>query len=365
LAAFTAALAAQTASDPALLGRIREHMRQRLSDVPNYTCQETVERAERGAHQPEYHVRDTMQLEVAQVSGRELLAFPGGRFEAKPPSTFASSGLMVNGVFAMQARGLFFGDRATWKSAGERTEDGRTLVRFDFAVPQAKSGYVVGNGRSRAMIPYHGFLLADPRTLDAVRIEIFSDKIAKDIGMERADMVIEYQNVRIGTADALLPGSAEVITLLRGSKTRQRNRILFSRCRQYGADSAISYADAAPVEPASPLLLVLRLAAPLDCARIESGAEVQSTVDEDVVSGIRLLVPKGATVSGRVSRVERRGPDVEIGLELKRAEWDGGSADIVAELKQPEHLIVTAASCRLPAGFRTTWTVRLQNGSTK
>jgi hypothetical protein len=239
-----AALCSHAAPDPTLLARLKDHMQHRLSDVPNYTCQETIERAERRSSANEYRVLDTLQLEVAQVGGRELLAWPGGSFEAKPLSAFASNGLMTNGAFAMHARGLFFGDRAAWKYGGERQDGDQRVIRFEFSVPLHNSGYRVKSATAEAVIPYHGFLLADPETLDVERIEVFSDSIAKAVGMERVDMVIEYQRVRIGKADALLPKSAEVITTLRHSKLRQRNRIVFSGCRQYGSDSVVTFQDA-------------------------------------------------------------------------------------------------------------------------
>jgi hypothetical protein len=236
------------APDSSLLLRLKEHMQRRLSDVPNYTCQETIERAERRNSAREYHVMDRLLLEVAQVGGRELLAWPGGKFESKPLSTFASSGLMTNGAFAMHARGLFFGDGAVWKYRGEQSEDGRKMIRFDFAVPLSKSGYRVKSVSASAVIPYHGFLVADAQTLDVERIEVYSDSIAKEVGMERVDMVIEYQRVRIGTADALLPKSADVITTLRRSKTRQRNRIEFRGCRQYSSESTVTFDTETPKE---------------------------------------------------------------------------------------------------------------------
>jgi hypothetical protein len=311
---FTA-LAAQPAPDASLLSRIRENMQHRLSDVPNYTCRETVERAEQFGSRQGFRVLDTLQLEVAQVGGRELLARPGEKFEARPISAFASSGLMTNGAFAMQARGLFIGDRATWKYAGERSLDGRKLFRFDFAVPLIKSGYRVKSGAASAVIPYHGFILADPETLDVVRIEIFSDSIAKEIGMQRADMVIEYQPVRIGAANALLPKTAEVITTLRRAKIRQRNRITFSGCRQYGSESVISFASPARRR------MVLRLSAP-------PGIAVQAVVEEDVSDGERVLIPKGARVSGTLQQAT--GSD-RVKLEFARAEWNGGHADFAAD----------------------------------
>jgi len=327
-------------------------MQERLSKVPNYTCRETIQRAERRGSMRAFIVLDTLLLEVAQVGGRELLAWPGGRFEARPLSSFATSGLMTNGTFAMHARGLFFGDRATWKYAGMRSDDGRQLVRFDFKVPKEKSGYRVKSGSAAAVIPYHGFILADPEMLDVSRIEVFSDSIPKEVGMERADMLIQYQRVRIGAADALLPQSAEIVSTLRGSKTKQRNRIEFSDCRQYGSDSVISFlpentsppAPQAARENAAPEIelpagtrFVLRLAGPLDSTATAVGTQIRATVSEDVQDGLRVVIPKGANVFGRVrtlSRVVRGGPAFEIGLEFTRAAWEGGRARFTAALQE-------------------------------
>jgi hypothetical protein len=392
------ALLAKTPPDNGLLARIREHMQQRLSKVPNYTCRETIERAERRGTMSGFMVMDTMLLEVAQVGGRELLAWPGGRFEAKPLSAFATSGLMSNGAFAMHARALFFGDRATWKYGGERIEEGRKLVRFDFVVLKDKSGYRVRSASGAANIPYHGFILADPQTLDVARIEVFSDSIPRPVGMERADMVIEYQRARIGASDALLPRSATVVSTLRDRKVKQRNRIEFSGCRQYGSESVISFLPENVVPqaeekvglPGAPEIrlpegthLVLRLAAGLDSANTPVGSRIQAVVDEDVRDGERVLMPKGAKVSGRVrtlSRVVRGGNAFEVGLEFTQAEWDGGWAQFSAGLEEVEPgtvaqltlssfadestdsapigtFYVRGKAFTLPLGFRTVWRI--------
>src|SRR5690349_21861401 len=116
-------------SEPALLSRIREHMRQRLLEVPNYTCQESIERLTKPHHARAFEEVDKVRLEVAQVGRTELLAWPGVQFEPKPLSTFVPSGLMSNGAFVMHARGLFLADRASFRYAGRKR-----LVRYDYRV---------------------------------------------------------------------------------------------------------------------------------------------------------------------------------------------------------------------------------------
>jgi hypothetical protein len=296
---------------------------------------------------------------------------------------------MTNGVFAMHARTIFFGDRATWKYTGERIEDGKNFLRVDFAVPSDKSGYFIRSASGSAVVGFHGFFLADPETLDLRRLEIYSDSIPKEIGMERADMAIEYQQVLIGASDALLPRVADVITTLRRNKMMQRNRITFSGCRQYGSESVISFlpegADGTPgIRLPDTARLVLRLASPLDSAKTLAGTPVEAILDENVTAGERVLVPKGARVRGRIRKLERLASDdpaFEIGMEFTRAEWDGGSAVFTASLEEVESVsgaqlnlrtiadeptnppavgtfFVRGKAFSLYQGFRTVWKVQ-------
>jgi hypothetical protein len=338
-----------------LLSRIRQHMQQRLSDVPNYTCQETIERSVRPPRKRKFRQIDKVLLEVAQVGGRELLAWPGGRFEAKPLSAFATSGLMSNGAFAMHARSIFFGGRATFTYVGARRAGGPKLVRYDFKVPQALSGYRVKSGPKAAVVGYHGSLFADPETLDVARLEVYTDSIPQEIPMAKADMTIEYQPVRIGSTQALLPKAAELSVLRRGTRNLERNRITFSGCRQYGSESVISYASPQALPPAAAdkpedrdvvdlqlpagLLLPVRLETALDSTQTAVGTPVLALVDEDVTDGGRLLIPKGARLSGRVRSLARVGPPMrafEIGLEFSQAEWPGARAHFTAGLEEVE-----------------------------
>ena len=57
-----------------LLSRIREKIASNLASLPSYTCLETTERAERADRAPSFLVSDILQLEVAEIGGKELFA---------------------------------------------------------------------------------------------------------------------------------------------------------------------------------------------------------------------------------------------------------------------------------------------------
>src|SRR5262249_41398986 len=90
-----------------LLQRIREHMKARLAQVPNYTCLEPVERFEQVSNAAKFKPVDTVRIEVAEVDGKELYARPGKKFDETNPAALAKGGFMANGLFALHAKALF------------------------------------------------------------------------------------------------------------------------------------------------------------------------------------------------------------------------------------------------------------------
>src|SRR5437870_12723323 len=84
--------AAQTESPPevVLLSRIKQHMKARLLQVPNYTCLETVERWQQISASAKFKPVDTVRVEVAEVDGKELFARPGRPFDETNPSAFSA-----------------------------------------------------------------------------------------------------------------------------------------------------------------------------------------------------------------------------------------------------------------------------------
>jgi hypothetical protein len=240
-----AALAAQSElpREVVLLKRIREHMKTRLQQVPNYTCLETVERSEQVSNAAKFKPVDTVRIEVAEVDGKELFARPGKKFDETNPSAFAKGGFMANGLFALHSKALFIDDTARFTYAGEDEIDGRKLVRYDYQVAQQVSGYrIVVPGR-QAVVGYHGSFWSDPQTLDTLHFRLIAEDIPVAIGVTDAGVDIDYQNVKIRRAEALLPKRADMIAT-GSSGIRLRNVTTFSNCKHYGSESVLTFDSA-------------------------------------------------------------------------------------------------------------------------
>jgi hypothetical protein len=385
----------ETPRELILLANIKQKMKQNLQKVPNYTCLETVERSRRmprsqviskdggpGPFQP----LDIVRLEVAEVEGKEFFSRPGARnFEETRLSAFVNGGMIGNGMFALFTRAIFASDIATYTFAGKQNVEGQDLLRYDYQVSYLNSGYTIMTNLGKAKVAHFGSFWADPKTWQAVRLDVHADDIPPRLGVADATTRIDYARVRIGTSDVLLPQSAEM-TLHQLSDYESRNRIEFTHCNQYGAESVISFDGETSgsrsrvdrVELPAGLTITVGLETALDLETSRVGDVISGRVQADVKHKGGVIVPKGALVTGRLRRLEKYTDESTyfvVGLELTEIDFPGNRARFFAELQQTTapsgleriakmptpHLpgvgtvSVRGGGLRLAAGLRMVW----------
>jgi hypothetical protein len=240
VAAF--AVGAQTAVDTGeLLQRIRTRIVTHLSQLPNYTCHQVVQRLVRRAGSGSLERQDTVELEVAFVARRELFARPGeSRFREESFSKLITVGTFGNGLFGSHIDALFSGDAAEFKYVGPCKKDGHKTIRFDFYVPQEKSQFLIRNDSRQGIVAYKGSLWVDAETLDPVRLELQADHIPSHIGVSSVRESMRYALTRIRDSEFLLPRNSEITasdTL--GNYTVNLNSL--EKCREFTGESVITY----------------------------------------------------------------------------------------------------------------------------
>ncbi len=336
------------------LARIKARMAENLTRLPNYTCTQVIERSVRRARSRKFELLDTVRLEVAVVEGKELFAWPGaGRFEEREISDLVHGGAIGNGSFALHARSVFMGRAPVFRFAGKEARNGRPIVRFDYTVAQFASGFQVRVGEEKAVVGYHGSIWADAESHEALRLEVHADDIPPWLGLEATSVATDYSRVRIGESDFLLPVLSEM-TMMDARGTESRNRTYFSACRQYSGESVISFGDpstsaAVAVPPPLPavelpagLRLEIELTSTIDSRQSAVGDPVTGLLAKDARWEGRLVAPKGGTVSGRVTQLERRmgqfgrAPSAYylIGVEFDKLEFARGRAEFTGELDE-------------------------------
>ena len=350
-------LSAQTeGSAEALLTGIRVKMRDTLKRLPDYTCRLNIERSNGPEKSRRLHPVDTVHLEVGYVDGKELYAWPGQKFGAAGlEEMMPAGGAVGTGDFALHVRWIFLSNAASFTYLGRSTAEGHETIQFGYRIPRAKSHYVLSSGpERRELVGYHGTFRVNARTLLLERLEIVIDEIPQQLHIRRAGSMLTYAVTRIGEADFLLPHSSELY-IVNSNGRESRNITRFEQCRQYLGESVVSFADPAPTSVEAPktitdvhlpggIRMEITLQTALEGTRVAIGDPVKAVVSRDSVKAGKVVIPKGAKVTGRITRIgERNGGRVlyqVLGLQLSSVEFADHRAEFQGSL---ESLIFAAA----------------------
>lgn len=339
--------ASELAPELATLGRIKSRMVQTLARQPNYMCVQQVERSHRRLPRGRYELHDVIRIEVALVDGKEMYAWPGSRkFEETDLSTMVTGGAIGTGNFATHARAVFQTSSPRYRYIGPTELAGKKSVRFDFVVPLFSSGYRIRVKQQEVTVGYHGSFWADAETHELQRLEIVADDIPPSLGVATAQDAMEYERVKIGPSEFLLPrGSELVMTDLYGNESR--NRTTFSSCKQYSGESVLTFDEAPADETEAPepvavarqelelpedLTFDVKLQTEIDSTTAAVGDPVIATLDDDIKLKRRLLVAKGAKLLGRILRLERHGEFAVLDLQFSEIDSDTVHATLSASI---------------------------------
>lgn len=237
-------------SDPdELLSRIRQKMAANLTDLPNYTCRQTIDRmVRRGGPARPFQPLDSTRLEVAFLGGREIYARSGKeQFDEKDIRKLVPPGTIGNGNFAMHAKIVFASDTPVFTYVGEEKKRGHRAIRYNFQVPLEKSVFVVRNGDLNRHVAYKGSFWVDADTLDLIRLEVNVTDIPRELQLSNIRDVIEYQRTLIGKGEFLLPHRSELETQdLDGNAGH--NYTKFDRCQEFVGTSIVRFGQEVPAE---------------------------------------------------------------------------------------------------------------------
>ena len=317
------------------LDRIREKMRQGLERVPDYTCLQTIERTnftEQTRKRAEKQVRkggrghdarmyanasDTIRVEVALVDGKELHSWPGAEeFTRTPLAKMVGYGLVSVGDYATHLETLFVADEAGFDYVGEESLQGRKVLRYDYRVPLAKSQYVLRNEGQEAKVAHHGSLWADAESLDLIRLTFAADHIPLRLKVTKATTERSYMRLPIGGSSVVLPEKSRTVMGF-SSGVESRSEIRYEDCRQFGAQSALSFGEIA--EPTDReievieetrippgVVLRIRLETRINSEESAVGDLIRGKLRQAVKRDGKTLAPKGAAVTGRIRVLERQ-----------------------------------------------------------
>lgn len=324
-----------------LLSRVKAHMKDELQRLATISCVETVERE----HQPpkgKLQPLDTIRLEVLTNGGKELFASPGDRkFSENHPMSYAGSGTLGNGLFGPYLKDIFVSEIVASEYKGEEQEGGRVLARYQYRIPLLFSAQTIHTMEGSGTVSLQGSYWVDPRNYDVVRLELNAGDFPPTLPVTEMKTAITYaRTVLSDRLEVLLPDTADV-RLVKQSGELSHNRIGFTHCRVFGAESTIDFnAPDAPEPPPRfgaatvdetlrPLPAGLPIAVKLSSqisADTAVGSLIEGVVDGNVTVKRQVVVPAGAHVRGRIRRLERYTDPFAyfvVGLEFTEVEVQG------------------------------------------
>ena len=328
------------------LSSFRARLEVAVRKLPDYTCEETIARSRRASGQGAFTPRDTIRVHVGLVAGKEKYSWPdASRFDDKELRDLVGRGIVGTGDFAAHVQRVFLSPATQFTPRGEVEQGGRKLLRYDYELPVEHSRYKLRIAPLETEVGVKGFFLADPESLNLVRLEVLVDEIPPEMGVDKVHHAIEYAGTAIGAATFVLPSSAQLtLTDLNGDE--HRNEITFASCRQYRVESTLRFDEDKPVAvkpapaaaPSIPtnLLVEMSLESEIQPESSALGDSVRALVTKPVRDDARLLIPEGAVVHGRLVRVERANLPFDhyvVGIEFHTVEMGKERLDFFATLQ--------------------------------
>ncbi len=353
----------QAGSDPnAVLDRARARFREMARALEKYVCVETLNRnyyqrpdteqpaacTDTASRAPALEFTDRVRLEVTISQGHELHSWPGAtRFDTRNVDEIIRDGPVSTGSFGGYLAGIFGPEKVEFHFIRELQQDGKTLFEYGYQVPVDISNFQVKIGSGWVTAAYEGEIQINPNPLQLERLTVHATSLPAAAPFCSATTALDYRIQHIGDSDVLLPQQSQLEIQLKSGRFT-RNTITFSGCREYQAESEISFADpASPTAAAAPatgrarvsvpigISVTLSMAEQIDSATAAAGDPITATVTRPVVrpgSG-EVLIPAGAVVRGRIRRVEHYlspEPYFRIAVAFNRVEVQGAASPFFA-----------------------------------
>jgi hypothetical protein len=291
------------------LPRIREHLRDYVSKLPDYTCRVTIERSSRRTGRSPFELMDRLRLEVAYTGGSELYAWPGSAaFERSISELLPAHGMVSDGSYGMHMRTLFLRNVAAFGDP----KNVRGQIELPFHVDDVRSGYALSTSEGTVPAALQGSVWLNGSTLDVERLEVHVET-----RLARTAETTTYGRARIGDVDFVVPQTSELI-LLDPIRSQLRNFSRFDDYHRFAGTSTLRFdapsESATPATPARPK----RERTPAE-EQIVATLDSEITADAAIGDAFTVTAEDGTRLTGRLTGMRRVGKD-QWNLELTLAE---------------------------------------------
>ncbi len=229
---------------PELLVRAYEVAVDFDASLPNFVCDEIVDRFESKSKPPKWKKQDRVEVELMYVNGKE--DYRNFRINGKPLRSGApeETGLWSAGDWGTTLLEVLSpNSKATFTPRPPAKERdviaGIEALVYDLRVQRENSLWTIRLG-DPVKPGFSGSIWVDPKTARVLRIEKQTRSLPASHPFDTIEMIVEYGWVTIGGEKFLLPLSSSNLGCQRYSDRCVRNDLQFTNYRKFAAESTIS-----------------------------------------------------------------------------------------------------------------------------
>ncbi len=212
--------------------------------LPNYVCQQFTTRYMSNARPVSWVAQDVVSAEVVYEGGKEEyrnLAI-NGKPTKKPMEELPGS--WSKGEFGTVLDDLLSpATQAEFHFQHEESVQHRTALMYKYTVARENSHWQVTVAAQTVLPAYNGAVWIDKKTSRVLRIEMEARKIPGEFPLDTVESAVDYDFVRLGAAEFLLPVHGEILSCERGSLACSRNTLDFRNCHKFTGETNITFGE--------------------------------------------------------------------------------------------------------------------------
>ena len=213
-----------------------------LESLPSYVCKELMTRYQSETHTPNWRPLDVVSMALVYEDGRE--SYRDLAINGKPVKKNIEDlqGSWSTGEFGTVLADVFSpATAADFEYRRESRIGGRTALLYDFKVEREHSHWRIMVASQLVTPSYKGSVWIDKETSRVLRIEMQTTHMPEAFPSDKVESATDYEFVRIGERQFLLPVHAETLSCQRDSDLCSRNTIDFRNYHKYSGESTITF----------------------------------------------------------------------------------------------------------------------------
>jgi len=210
--------------------------------LPNYVCQEMMARFMSTTRNVSWQPQDVVSMEVIYDKTGEHYRNMAINGKAVKKNIQELSGAWSTGEFGSALVDLFSpATAADFRHRRDARSGGRTASVYDFEVDHDHSHWHVSVPGQAVRPAYRGSVWIDKETQRVLRIEMDARRLPAEFPMDKVESATDYEYIRIGDGQFLLPVHSESLSCQRGTDVCSRNVIDFRNYHKYSGEATITF----------------------------------------------------------------------------------------------------------------------------